>query len=158
MRVPGLSFVRLNSMTAHALPTVEILQAEATRFAERLAPRAGTATLITLSGELGAGKTTFTQALARSLGVTEPVTSPTFVLEKVYELPESAAFSTLVHIDAYRLEGDRSLEPLDFTTLMQDPGTLILLEWPEMVATQLPAPAARLRLEVAGEGRTISYA
>ena len=70
-----------------AITTLEELEAEAGRFAIGLVPRENGATLVTLSGELGAGKTAFTKAVARTLGVEQIVTSPTFVLEKVYQLP-----------------------------------------------------------------------
>src|ERR1700741_1595530 len=95
------------------LPTLEDLRSEAAMFAQRLTPAEDHALLVTLSGELGAGKTSFTQGLARALGVSEPITSPTFVLEKVYEL-SNQPFSRLVHIDAYRLDGEKSLTPLGF--------------------------------------------
>jgi tRNA threonylcarbamoyladenosine biosynthesis protein TsaE len=134
------------------------LEAAAAAFVRGLAPRAGEATLVTLSGELGAGKTAFTKAAAKALGVDEHVTSPTFVLEKVYALP-TGAFKRLVHIDAYRLEGGAELAPLGFSALMKDPTTLVLLEWPEKVAGALPAPAAQLSLVANDDGsRTLAYA
>ena len=141
------------------LKSAEELQAEAARFARSLAPLSTGATLVTLSGELGAGKTTFTQALASALGVTETVTSPTFVLEKIYDLPEGDAFARLAHIDAYRLEGEGALGPLGFQELMKDTGTLVVLEWPEMVASDLPKSAHALMLTVMPDNtRTLSYA
>lgn len=146
------------------LSDLEALQAEAANFVEVLQPASSepaAATLVTLSGELGAGKTSFTQGVARALGVDEHITSPTFVLEKIYELPESTArgFKRLVHIDAYRLEGGSALAPLGFDELMQDRHNLIFLEWPERVADGLPQAAARIELAVApGNTRTISYA
>ncbi|MDB5237078.1 MAG: hypothetical protein JWL88_180 [Parcubacteria group bacterium] len=145
---------------SNELPNLEALQQEAVRFVATLAPAEAGATLITLSGELGAGKTSFTQGIAHALGITESVTSPTFVLEKIYELPEDTArgFKRLVHIDAYRLESGRSLASLGFDELMQDKHNLILLEWPEQVADVLPAPHATITLTVIDTGRTISYA
>ncbi len=140
------------------LPTVESLTLEAESFVRNLSPKESGATLVTLSGELGAGKTTFTQGIALALGVTETVTSPTFVLEKIYELPEDAWFSRLAHIDAYRLEGEANLLPLGFSELMEDKNTLIVLEWPEMVAGELPAVDIAITLEVLEEGRKIRYA
>jgi tRNA threonylcarbamoyladenosine biosynthesis protein TsaE len=68
------------------------LQKEAAQFSRSLAPSTWHATLVTLSGELGAGKTSFAQGIARGLGIKEPITSPTFVLEKIYELPAGKAF------------------------------------------------------------------
>lgn len=138
--------------------TLAELEEEAARFVGTLAPGGEEATLVTLTGELGAGKTAFAKAVARALGVEEAVTSPTFVLEKIYPLPEGKKFKRLVHIDAYRLEGGRSLAPLAFDERMQDAGTLILLEWPERVEEALPLPAHRLTFVLAPDGsRNISY-
>ncbi len=141
------------------LDSLEVLEAEAAAFAHSLVPNDAHATLVTLSGGLGAGKTTFTQSVARTLGVTEPVTSPTFVLAKSYPLPAGNAFSTLVHIDAYRLEEGKDLVPLAFDEMMRDAGTLVMLEWPEMVADGLPAADVAITLApVSDTSRTISYA
>ena len=140
------------------LPDLEALTTEARAFVSRLSPREHGATLITLSGELGAGKTSFTQGMAQALGVSEAVTSPTFVLEKVYEL-HRAPFARLIHIDAYRLTGGEELRALGFDELMGEAGNLIVLEWPEKVADLLPAPTHRITLTVPeSEGRSISYA
>lgn len=140
------------------LATLTELEAEAARFVGTLAPSPQGATLVTLSGELGAGKTAFTQAVARSLGVVETVTSPTFVLEKIYLLPEGERFKRLVHIDAYRLEKGTDLAPLGFDELMRDSGNLMLLEWPEKVSDALPAPTASISFIVnSDESRVISY-
>ncbi len=141
--------------------------AEASRFANALVPTTRGATLVTLSGELGAGKTSFTKAVARTLGVEDIVTSPTFVLEKIYLLPPKLGhrtskfgpvFKRLIHIDAYRLEKGSDLTPLGFDELMQDASNLILLEWPEKVADALPVPAKQISFVVLSDGsRMISY-
>ncbi len=134
-------------------------EAEAARFARELISEKDGATLVTLSGDLGAGKTTFVQNVARTLGVTEPVTSPTFVLAKSYVLPEDGTFSKLVHIDAYRLTEGKDLAALDLDHVMKDLETLVMLEWPERVADALPVPAAAISLEALPDGaRTITYA
>ncbi len=130
---------------------------EAERFTKTLAPRETGATLVTLSGDLGAGKTTFVKTAALTLGVEEVVNSPTFVLEKIYSLPHSAPFERLAHIDAYRLEKGSDLAPLGFDELMHDSSTLVMLEWPEKVEDALPSPAAAISLAVSQEGRTITY-
>ena len=151
------------------IKTLAELEAEAKNFVGTLAPFGASATLVTLSGELGAGKTTFTQAVARALGVEETVTSPTFVLEKIYLLPEQrgncrhgvsaiSSFVRLVHVDAYRLEKGADLVSLGFDELMQDSGNLILFEWPEKVAGALPAPAVKISLVANPDGsRTFIY-
>lgn len=141
--------------TIHSL---DGLRAEAGLFVGSLAPREDRATLVTLSGELGAGKTAFSKAVAEALGVEEHVTSPTFVLMKLYPLSSAALFSQLVHIDAYRMKSGKELEALDFDTLMEDKGNLILLEWPEQVADALPAPDKAITLTVAPDNtRILSY-
>ncbi|MFA5998367.1 MAG: tRNA (adenosine(37)-N6)-threonylcarbamoyltransferase complex ATPase subunit type 1 TsaE [Candidatus Paceibacterota bacterium] len=139
--------------------TLAELETEAARFVDSLARREGGATLVTLSGELGAGKTAFTKAVAKTLGVAEVVTSPTFVLEKIYKLEAGASqFERLIHIDAYRLEKGADLSALGFDELLRDAGNLILLEWPEKVADVLPAAAVRIALTANPDGaHTISY-
>ena len=140
------------------LPDLEALTKEAQVFAKGLAPRARGATLVTLSGELGAGKTSFTQGMAAALGVVGAVTSPTFVLEKVYQL-HNTPFSKLIHIDAYRLTGGDELRALGFDELMGEAGNLVVLEWPEKVADLLPAPTHRITLTIPEQGgRSILYA
>ena len=141
------------------IKTLEELDAEAARFIRTLVPQKDGATLVTLSGELGAGKTAFTKAVAKVLGVEETVNSPTFVLEKIYQLGSLASkFKRLVHIDAYRLESGSDLAPLGFDELLQDAGNLILLEWPEKVSDALPTPAVRVTLVALPDtSRTISY-
>lgn len=107
--------------------------------------RASHAMVIALSGDLGAGKTTFTQEVAKVLGVEEHVVSPTFVIQKIYALKEQK-FDRLIHIDAYRLESARELEHLGWHDLCADPGNLILIEWPERVTELIPADAVRIAL------------
>ena len=105
-------------------------------FVAALAPETS-ATTVGLSGDLGSGKTTFVKAAAKALGVGQVVTSPTFVIEKIYKL-HGQSFEHLIHIDAYRLERGHQLHPLGFATLVQDPENLIFIEWPERVADVLP--------------------
>lgn len=95
------------------------------------------ATLVLLSGDLGAGKTTFTKALAGALGVRSVVISPTFVIMKIYDLKKTH-FKRLIHIDAYRLESEQELLNLGWEEMLCHPENLILLEWPEKVAGILP--------------------
>lgn len=137
--------------------SIEELALEAEHFIQTLTP-GERATLVTLSGELGAGKTTFTQAIAKALGVTESVTSPTFVLEKIYALPPATAFEKLVHIDAYRLKGGSELAALGFDEIMGDTKNLVVLEWPERVADMLPLPTHTITLTPEADGsRTLVY-
>ena len=95
------------------------------------------ATVIALRGDLGSGKTTLTQEIAKSLGVKENIISPTFVIMKNYQL-KNKKFEKLVHIDAYRLEKDVELLKLGWDEIITDPKTIIILEWPEKVPGCIP--------------------
>lgn len=157
LKAGAISFGGYNGAMEVVANTLEEFEIAAAAFVQKLRPHVEGATLITLSGELGAGKTAFTKVAAKTLGVEDMVTSPTFVLEKIYMLPKGE-FKRLVHIDAYRLEKGADLAPLGFDELMQDSGNLILLEWPEKVTEVLPAPAVAISIVNMDGVRTISYA
>ena len=111
--------------------------------------------VLTLCGELGAGKTTFTQALGRELGIVEIMQSPTYVLMKSYKLPQSnilqkMPFCNLIHIDAYRLDNPEEFKTLKPKEFLYDPKNLLLVEWPERVGDLLPKP--NLKIHFLSEG------
>ncbi|HEY4517000.1 MAG TPA: tRNA (adenosine(37)-N6)-threonylcarbamoyltransferase complex ATPase subunit type 1 TsaE [Candidatus Paceibacterota bacterium] len=131
------------------------MQRFARSFISTLQPEIGTATVVALSGELGAGKTTFAQALARALGVEETVNSPTFVIEKIYALSHQK-WQRLIHIDAYRLKSAEELRALGWERMVADKNNLIVIEWPENVAGAIPESAHRITIEIGeGEGRIL---
>lgn len=98
-----------------------------------------------LSGPLGAGKTTLVQHIARALGVSTFVPSPTFVIMRAYPTKDPV-FSRLVHIDAYRIENERELAPLHLADEFEKQGTLVCVEWPEKLGQALPTGATFLKL------------
>ena len=121
------------------------LGAVASKVLSLLPKEGGQAALVTLHGDLGAGKTTFVQALGKELGVEATIQSPTYVLMKSYPI-DFGRFRRLVHIDAYRLnepEEFRTLKPGEF---FDDPTALVVLEWPEKVGDLLPTPDLQLNL------------
>jgi len=105
-------------------------------------------TTLALHGDLGVGKTTFVQGLARGLGVTDPVTSPTF---NIFTLHRGAT-RTLVHMDAYRLDDDRQLDALMLEDFLVSPWCLAV-EWPEKIAAWIPANALHLELGITPDQR-----
>lgn len=114
------------------------------------------ATVVGLFGDLGSGKTTFTQSLGKHLGIKEVMTSPTFVIEKIYLLKNHSeefpvAFTRLIHIDAYRLEKGEELQSLGFAELLKDPQNLILIEWPERVVDILPPKMVKINFKFVSE-------
>ncbi|GIM46300.1 tRNA (adenosine(37)-N6)-threonylcarbamoyltransferase complex ATPase subunit type 1 TsaE [Collibacillus ludicampi] len=117
------------------------------RFAEILGELAKPGDVLTLHGDLGAGKTTFTQGLARGLGVGQSVSSPTFTLIHEYEgrIP-------LYHIDVYRLGKHAAEEDLGYDEYFYGEGVTVV-EWAELIEERLPDDYLSLTLEKNGEHR-----
>ncbi len=115
---------------------------ETAALAERLGAAAETGTVLCLVGDLGAGKTLFTQGFARGLGVTEEVTSPTFALMNQYcgRLP-------VTHFDLYRLEREEELDEIGFYEFAEPSGGVVLIEWADKFPDALPKPHIRLEIE-----------
>jgi tRNA threonylcarbamoyladenosine biosynthesis protein TsaE len=89
--------------------------------------------VITLAGDLGAGKTTLARAICEGYGVTDDVTSHTFAIVHEYTAPRS----TVHHIDLYRIEGVRDLQNIGWDDIMAGEG-LVIVEWPERALDRLP--------------------
>ncbi|MCW2854446.1 MAG: tRNA ((37)-N6)-threonylcarbamoyltransferase complex ATPase subunit type 1 TsaE [Marmoricola sp.] len=134
---PRLHLQRLLPRTV-TLPTPDDTQAAGRRLGAML--RAGD--LLILNGDLGAGKTTFTQGLGEGLGVRGPVTSPTFVIARVH--PSLGDGPELVHVDAYRLGDAAELDDLDLDTDLDLAVTVV--EWGSGLAEALSADRLELKL------------
>ncbi len=113
-------------------------------FLEKIKPSSG-ATIILLQGDLGAGKTTFTQVLARALGFSGTVISPTFVIQKRYPI-SFKGYKNLIHIDAYRLEDPYEIKKLGWDEWVSDSTNIIVVEWPEKIKEVLPKEKYRIIL------------
>lgn len=116
--------------------------------AQELATALPPDTTLALHGDLGVGKTTFVQGLARGLGVTDPVTSPTFTIFTLHR----GTSRTLVHMDAYRLDDDRQLDALMLEDFLVSPWCLAV-EWPEKIAAWIPVNALHLDLGITPDQR-----
>lgn len=126
------------------------LKQYASDFVDALPQRHGEhAYIVGLKGELGAGKTTFVQAVAHKLGVEESVTSPTFVIAQSYNT-QHPVFTTLVHIDAYRL-AEENKDTIGFVDIQNDPHALVLVEWPEHLPGGMPKHTNYLSFETVNE-------
>jgi tRNA threonylcarbamoyladenosine biosynthesis protein TsaE len=124
--------VTVERTTASAAET----EAVAARVAERLAP----GDVVTVSGELGTGKTTFVRGACRALGVVQPVTSPTFTIGHSYRGRVGVS-----HLDLYRFSGVSPAEWGDLEPYFED--AIVFVEWPEAGAGVLPPARVAVRLE-----------
>ncbi len=104
------------------------------------------AIILALSGDLGAGKTTITKEIARSLGIKNEIISPTFVIMKNYQTKDNK-FKNLIHIDAYRLDEHKDVLVLGWDKIIKDKNNLIVVEWPEKIESYLPKDVYSVKLE-----------
>jgi len=120
-------------------------------FLKKIKPNENGATVVALRGNLGAGKTSFTQCIAKEFGITEDITSPTFVIQKRYEISGNENFYYLIHIDAYRLNDSHELAVLGWEKLLENPKNIIFIEWPGIVGDILPKGVITVSFSVSGE-------
>ncbi|HWG55761.1 MAG TPA: tRNA (adenosine(37)-N6)-threonylcarbamoyltransferase complex ATPase subunit type 1 TsaE [Gaiellaceae bacterium] len=113
---------------------------ETERVAAQVAERLRPGDVVTISGDLGAGKTTFVRGACRALGVTAPVTSPTYTIGHRYRGDPDVS-----HLDLYRFSGVSAAEWGDLEPYFED--SVAFVEWPEAAGTDLPRPRLRVRLE-----------
>jgi tRNA threonylcarbamoyladenosine biosynthesis protein TsaE len=130
-----------------ALEIVTAAPEETFALGETLGRRLDAGDLVTLSGDLGAGKTALAQGIAAGLGVTEPVSSPTFALVHEYR-----GRMRVWHLDVYRLRGPEELADLSWEDLLCGEGVL-LVEWPERIREALPPGRLDLALEYVDDTR-----
>jgi tRNA threonylcarbamoyladenosine biosynthesis protein TsaE len=119
---------------------------ETEHMAAELAAELRPGDVVTVSGELGSGKTTFVRGACRALGVRENVTSPTYTIGHRYRGNVDVS-----HLDLYRFEGVSAAEWGDLEPYFD--GAVCFVEWPEAADAVLPQPRARVRLAHAGENR-----
>jgi len=118
--------------------------------ARALAKELGPGDVVCLEGDLGAGKTTFTQGLAAALGVPGRVTSPTFCIVQEHQSPDVL----LVHMDLYRLRGEEDVEAIGWEDYLAR-GAILVIEWPERAGSLVPARARHLVFRHLGEERRL---
>jgi tRNA threonylcarbamoyladenosine biosynthesis protein TsaE len=124
------------------VPVVELTEPELVSWGEAFGRSLVLPALVTLTGDLGAGKTTLVRAIARAQGALEPVTSPTYGIVHEYHSPRGHVF----HLDLYRIKGPTELYQLGWEDVLRSRG-LVLVEWPERAGDELPREHVALRLE-----------
>ena len=108
------------------------------------------AVVVGLYGDLGSGKTTFTQCVAKIFGIKENITSPTFVIEKRYNI-DNLKFRQLIHIDAYRLESSKEARALGWNEISINSHNIIFIEWPERILDILPENHIKINFKFISE-------
>lgn len=128
----------------------------ASEMAKRIIKKEGPV-VIALYGDLGSGKTKFTQFFARSIGIKDKILSPTFVVMKTFEKFSTRAkakignFKCFVHIDTYRLKSGKDLLDLGFKEILKDKNSIILIEWPEKIEKLLPSNTIKIHFKTISE-------
>ena len=117
-------------------------RAELVAWGEMFGRAASPPLIVTLAGDLGAGKTTLAQAICAGYGVTEPVTSPTFALVHRYDSPKSPVY----HLDLYRIQRPSELVNIGWDEI-SIAHALVIVEWPERAADFIPAGHVPIELE-----------
>ncbi len=107
--------------------------------------------VIALTGELGAGKTTFVQGFAKGLGIKDKIISPTFVLIRQHKF----GARILYHIDLYRLERIKNIKQLGIEEIISNPDNLVLIEWAEKIKNYLPKETTWINLEKINENERL---
>lgn len=121
------------------------------KIAQDLANNTKSGVVIGLYGDLGAGKTTFTQGLAQALGVIQPVKSPTFTIMNQYPLPTGKG--NFYHLDLYRIKSINDIKSLDLEELIQENIHIIVIEWPEKIADLLPSNTIKIYFKTLSENQ-----
>lgn len=124
-------------------------EASLKKYASQLAKCIESPCLIFLSGDLGAGKTTFVRGFLRGFGFYGAVKSPTFTLVEEYHLQDRCIY----HFDFYRIHDPEELEGVGFRDYLRD--GILLIEWPECALCELPTPDLFFHLAIVGSGRNL---
>ena len=123
---------------------------ETQKLAEQLAAKIKPGNVLALYGDLGSGKTTFTNFLVKALGFESRVQSPTFVIIRRYK-KDSGEIKKVFHVDLYRLTKSEELGDLGFEEMFQDEEAITIIEWPELLEKTLPEDAKKLFFEYIDE-------
>ncbi len=135
------------SQKAHISKSLKETEVLAVALLNELLIEARGAKVLLFKGNLGAGKTTFTQGLAKALGIKAKIISPTFILEKKYPIKNHKDFDQLIHIDAYRFETEDETKVLRLEEDLSNKRNLIIIEWPEQMGKNRPKGAQKISFE-----------
>lgn len=107
--------------------------------------------ILCLFGDLGSGKTTFTQGLAKSLGIEHQVNSPTFLIVRTYTVPGTEVIKSFYHIDLYRLQSEAEMEDMGLPEILSNMENIVVIEWSEKLKKLLPTQRIELHFSYIDE-------
>lgn len=117
--------------------------------------------VVTLHGNLGSGKTTFVQGLAKGFGIKKRIISPSFIIMRTYEVGEKSkdlGIKHFYHVDLYRIETEKDIEGLGLLELINNKETIVVVEWPDKIEHLLPEDRIDLYFEyMADDKRSITF-
>jgi len=125
--------------------------AETQKLAETIAKKVKPGMVLALFGDLGSGKTTFTSFLVKALGFDSRVQSPTFVICRRYTKPIGRPIDTIHHVDLYRLTSKEEVLDIGLREILQEPHSLVLIEWPELAMDFLPKGTVEIHFKTVDE-------
>ncbi|MBI2195791.1 MAG: tRNA (adenosine(37)-N6)-threonylcarbamoyltransferase complex ATPase subunit type 1 TsaE [Candidatus Levybacteria bacterium] len=120
------------------------------RLGKELAKTLKGGSAVCLYGQLGAGKTTFVQGLAKGLGIKQRITSPTFIIVRKYKISKSSVKS-FYHIDLYRIDTSSDIKNLGLDEILNDKNALVVIEWAEKFGSELPKKRIDIYFENIGK-------
>ena len=129
---------------------------ETVTLAERFAQTLKSGDFLAFYGDLGSGKTTFIQGLAKGLGIERRIISPTFIIVRTYDQRskiQGQRFKTFYHIDLYRTASKNDLLGLGIDEIIQNPNNIVALEWAEKMGEMLPKRRIDVHMEYLGDNR-----
>ena len=107
--------------------------------------------VVFLEGDLGAGKTVFAKGLSEGLGYEKNVSSPTFVLMRIYELGKNKKIKTICHVDAYRLSSEDELLDIGIKDYINEPETVVIIEWSERIKRKIADKVIKVKISFKSE-------
>ena len=126
---------------------------ETQRLAKKILKQMKGKNVLALYGELGSGKTTFIQGLAKALGIKKRLVSPTFILMRQYQLPKGDIYNSMLHLDLYRVKSADDLRSIDLDEIVNNPKNLVVIEWAEKAKKILPQNRLDIKFTITGENQ-----
>jgi len=112
--------------------------------------------ILALYGDLGSGKTTFVQGLAKGLGIDKQIISPTFIIMRTYDLgnrEQGIGNRNFYHVDLYRISTEEDVQSLGLLELLNQPENVVVIEWPDKIENLLPEKRVNIYFEYLGDDR-----